>query len=82
LADLVVEAFDLEEPIYESIREGEMSKAVPGRKRLPLELKKMILDNSKAKKIGWQPKIGLKQGLQKELDWARENPNKWEKMRY
>lgn len=82
LAKLVVETFRLAEPIYEKIGEGEMSKEMEGRKRLPLELKRMVLDNSKAKKLGWRPQVSLKDGLQNEYEWLRKNVHRWEKLRY
>ena len=32
-----------------------------------------ILDISKIKKIGWEPKIKLEDGLKKTIDWYKSN---------
>lgn len=84
LASLFVDVFDLnEEPIYESISEGEVSDVIEGRKRLPLELKTMILDNKKAKEmLGWKPKVTLREGLVKEFEWLKSNKHRWKEMSY
>ena len=47
LADRVCATFDLGEPIYEEVAEGQSSEIVKGRMRLPAELQVMILDNRK-----------------------------------
>jgi nucleoside-diphosphate-sugar epimerase len=59
-----------------------VSKEIIGRKRLPLELKRMVLDNSKAKRLGWKPQIELKEGLRKEYAWLEEDAHRWERMSY
>ncbi len=84
LAKMVVDVLDLEiEPVFESVVEGEVSDLVEGRKRLPLELKVMDLDNKKAKEmLGWEPKVGLKDGLVKEYEWLKSNQHRWKKMSY
>ncbi|TMI13705.1 NAD-dependent epimerase/dehydratase family protein [Candidatus Bathyarchaeota archaeon] len=82
LAELVVETYHLEEPKYEDTGEGEMSKEVKGRKRLPLELKRMVLDNSKAKKLGWRPEVSLIEGIKKEYAWLQNNVHRWKELRY
>jgi len=84
LAKLIIDLFGLEgDPIYENVKEGEVSELVEGRKRLPMELMKMVLDNKKAKKIlGWEPKVELKDGLIREFEWLKSNKHRWKKMSY
>lgn len=63
--------------VFEEVKEGDFSKHMK-RRRTPQELKVMCLDVSKAKqKLGWEPKTDLKDGVQKEINWARENLDKW-----
>lgn len=69
--------------IYENTAEGKASKIILDKKRNPSELKKMILDVSKARDlIGWKPEISLEEGLEKEMNWASENLKRWEKIYY
>jgi UDP-glucose 4-epimerase len=84
LAKLIINIFGLKgNLVYENVKEGEVSKLVEGRKRLPMELKKMVLDNKKAKKIlGWEPTVELKDGLIREFEWLRSNKHRWKKMSY
>ncbi len=79
LAEIVIKTLNLEgSPIFEDLDEGNISKEVEGRPRLPLELKRMVLDNKKAKKIlKWEPKIKLKEGIIKEFEWLKNNITKW-----
>jgi len=42
----------------------------------------MVLDNSKAKRLGWKPQIELKEGLRKEYAWLEEDAHRWERMSY
>jgi UDP-glucose 4-epimerase len=37
----------------------------------PGEVRRLIADISRAKAIGWQPKYGIKEGLQKFIDWYK-----------
>jgi len=82
LANLIKDCFKLSDPIYENIGEGEISNEIDGRKRLSLELKEMVLDNSKAKKVGWKPKVDLKEGIKEESKWLKENYHRWTKISY
>lgn len=84
LAEMVVNNFGIKQkPIYEEINEGEPSSLVEGRKRLPAELKQMILDNKKAKNyLSWEPKVDLEEGLKKEFEWLKDNKNRWMQMHY
>lgn len=71
------------EIMFEDTSEGEFSRLVSGKKRNSAELKKMLLDNRKAKEeLGWEPKIDLKEGLKKEILWAKDNLEGWEKITY
>lgn len=82
LASIIKTLFNLTDPVYENIEEGELSTEISGRQRLPLELKKMVLDNSKAKKLGWEPKVNLKEGIKEEYQWLKQNNHKWENLSY
>ena len=68
--------------IFEDVNEGKFSQYMPNRKRIPTELKKMVLDNERAKRnFNWQPLVNLKKGIKKELSWITENPSYWERTR-
>ena len=84
LADLVVEVCGLgASPIYEDVAEGQVSRLVPGRMRLPAELKQMVLDNRRAReRLGWGPSVGLREGLAREFAWLREHADRWRTMHY
>lgn len=44
----------------------------------PLDVQKLNADASKIRRLtGWKPKIDLKTGLEKTIEWYRENGNKW-----
>jgi UDP-glucose 4-epimerase len=44
----------------------------------PGEVQRLIADNSKAKALGWVPKIGFEEGLIKFLDWYKNyRPGEW-----
>lgn len=79
LARLVIEISGKKlEPVYEDVKEGDFSKLVEKRRRIPLELKKMVLDVRKAREdLGWLPRINLEEGIRREMDWASNNPDKW-----
>lgn len=82
LACLIKTLFNVGNPIYENVNEGDVSNEINGRIRLPLELKEMILDNSKAIKLGWEPKMELKDGLIEEYLWLKQNPQRWKNLSY
>jgi len=82
LSILFQNQFNLKDPIYENINEGENSNELDGRTRLPLELKTMILDNSKAKKLGWKPDINLIDGINEEYLWLKDNYHRWKTPSY
>lgn len=80
LAELVIEGSGKDlKVIYENPKEGEFSRHMPERKRIPQELKAMVLDISKAKKdLEYEAKVNLKEGIKRELKWARMNLEYWE----
>jgi UDP-glucose 4-epimerase len=84
LAELVVEVCGLgAPPIYEDVAEGQTSELVPGRMRLPAELKQMVLDNRRAcERLGWTPQVVLREGLAREFAWLREHSDRWKTMHY
>ena len=46
--------------------------------RLPAELGKMVLDNSKAKaRFDWDSKTTLREGVPVEMEWLNEHPGRW-----
>ena len=72
---------DLKIVIDKKTKEGEMSKDI-GRIRLPSELKAIKMSNDKAQRIlGWEQRIQLNEGLQKEYAWLRENHRLWKKIK-
>ena len=84
LAGLVVEVCGLDQPpVYEDVAEGQVSELVPGRMRLPAELKQMVLDNRRARELlGWAPRVELREGLLREFAWLREHAERWQTMHY
>jgi len=65
------------EVIHDDVKEGSSSKHFPERKRIPSELKQMVLGNSKARKIGWEPRVNLNDGVKGFYDWVSDNPDFW-----
>lgn len=66
-------------PMYEELKEGEFSRNMPTRKRIPQELKKMVLSYELANKItGFQPKVSLEQGIKEEYGWLCQNAHRWD----
>ncbi len=84
LAETITSCIDTNSKIiHEEVEEGQRSKMVDGRMRLPMELKQMVLDPSKAKSfLNWEAKTNLADGLKREYQWLRENSNRWVKMSY
>jgi UDP-glucose 4-epimerase len=77
LANLIIDIANKDmEPIFEEVPEGDYSN-ITGRWRIPKELKVLELDISKAMKKGWRPKVNLKEGIKREIDWISSNPNRW-----
>ena len=66
-------------PIFDDPKPGEASKHQPERKRLPAELKDFILDISSAREIlEYEPKVGFKEGVLREIEWYKSNPSIWD----
>jgi len=80
LANAVIQCANKKlKPIYEEVKEGEESKYVRGRKRIPGELKKMHLDISKTKKeLDWKPQITIEEGVKTEIEWYIKNLHRWQ----
>lgn len=69
--------------VHEDVQEGQFSKLVPQKKRNRAELKSMMLDCTKAHQMfGWQPKVTLEEGIGREYEWAKANPNFWQNIHY
>lgn len=85
LARLVITAVSPEKLkiISEKVAEGGESKIVEGKKRNVNDLIGMCLDSGKAHRLlGWQAKTDLSFGILQELNWARKNPQYWQKIKY
>lgn len=80
LAQYVIELFlPNKKPIYDNVKEGEISSLVKGRRRTSAELNKMVLDSSKiTRELGWHPKIKLRDGLVNEMNWLKSNLDRWQ----
>lgn len=79
IAQTVKAAFgDTSKIVFEDTKEGEISKLVPYRRRLPGELRKMYMSIEKAKKIlRWRPAVSFVEGIQREVAWIKKNPSAW-----
>lgn len=66
----------LAEKIFEIL--GRKPEIVTDEKRLrpeKSEVFRLIADGSKAKRVlGWEPRVGLEEGLSRTIDWIRANP--------
>jgi len=67
--------------LHEDLEEGKESRNVPGRRRIPQELNRMVLDIWKAKELGWKPEVSLEDGINREIEWAMSHKNAWETKR-
>jgi UDP-glucose 4-epimerase len=64
--------------IYDNPKEGFASRFQPGRIRLQGELIDFVMDNRKAMKtLGWRPETDFNEGVDKEIEWIVESPDKW-----
>ncbi|HEY4799421.1 MAG TPA: NAD-dependent epimerase/dehydratase family protein [Bacteroidia bacterium] len=84
LAELVVEASGKAmKVIFEATPQGYFSKLIPDKRRNTAELGVMLLDISKAEKdTGWCPSVSLIEGLKREINWAKNNLHRWERVVY
>jgi UDP-glucose 4-epimerase len=83
LAQIVAEvASSNVEIVHEDVAEGTSSQYYD-RIRLPMELKTLVQAYEKAERlVGWRPTISLRDGLQTELEWLRDHPERWQRMTY
>lgn len=79
LAKLVIEYSGKDYlPLFEQLKEGEPSQYMPERKRIPQELRKMVLSPKRAlKDLGWRSSVPLKEGILKEIEWISQDCNFW-----
>jgi nucleoside-diphosphate-sugar epimerase len=78
LAQLVAKVGGGAEVVYEAVEEGNYSELMPDRIRLPAELQVMTLDPTKAKaELGWEPRVNLPAGIQKQIAWLQGNLLRW-----
>jgi UDP-glucose 4-epimerase len=65
-------------PIFEQVKEGRASKFMPERKRIPQELKRMVLSFGKAQEaFGWHPEMDLQEGVRRETEWISRHRHYW-----
>lgn len=65
------------EPVFEDPPEGGYS-SITGRWRIPKELRNLQLDISKVtRETGWRPKTSLREGVEREIEWVKANPERW-----
>jgi UDP-glucose 4-epimerase len=79
IAEILISIIDPSiEPIHDDPKPGTASEFQPGRPRLVQELNDFVLDSSLAKdKLGWEPKVMPEEGMSMEVDWLRENLDRW-----
>ena len=66
-------------PLYERVVEGEYSVHMPTRRRIPQELKQMVLSYEKGQDLtGFSPKVSLEDGIREEYEWLCKNPQRWD----
>lgn len=70
------------EVIHETLEEGQVSQHVEGRLRLPRELGIMHLDNTKAKGMGWDTTVDVREGVKREYLWLKDNVDRWHTLSY
>lgn len=71
------------EPIFDDVGEGHVSELAGGRMRLPSELQAMRMSYARAKdRLGWEPQVTLREGLEREWKWLCEHPHRWNEMSY
>lgn len=79
LADMVIECTGLDaKAIWDNPPEGEESSYQLGRRRLVGELKDFVLDISQARKVlNFNPVVDKKKGISNEIEWIRNQPDRW-----
>lgn len=74
---MMSDMFGLDPPMVENVGMGQVSSESEGRMRGRVECKEMVLDNSRAKSLGWKPQVSLREGITKQYNWLKENPDAW-----
>ena len=65
-------------PIYEDVKEGEFSKEMPTRRRIPQELKSMLLNTHKMSSLAnFRCNNRVMERVKEEFDWIKANPHRW-----
>jgi UDP-glucose 4-epimerase len=65
-------------PVYEDVPEGGLSSNMPTRRRIPQELKQMVLGGELAKRLtGFVAARDLRAGIREEYEWLRRHPDRW-----
>lgn len=65
-------------PVYEDVPEGGVSSNMPTRRRIPQELKQMVLSGELAKRLtGFVATRNLRDGIREEYEWLRGHPDRW-----
>lgn len=74
---MISDMFGLDPPMVENVGMGQVSSESEGRMRGRVECREMVLDNSRAKSLGWKPQVSLREGIMKQYNWLKENPDVW-----
>lgn len=75
LALLICDLFPVGPPVYANADTGELDgEDGIGRKGGCM---RMVLDNIKAKSLGWEPEVSLREGILREYAWLEEYPEAW-----
>lgn len=74
---MISDMFGLDPPMVENVGMGQVSSESEGRRRGRVECKEMVLDNSRAKSLGWKPQVSLREGIMTQYNWLKENPDAW-----
>lgn len=82
LAQLVIEVSEKDMyPVFEDVAQGNFSGLIPDKRRNTAELRSMVLDVTKARReLGWEPEVNLREGILREMEWAVENLDRWERV--
>lgn len=76
LAHLICDLFPVGQPEYLP------AAAVPGAMKGPgemerVECRRMVLDNARARSLGWEPLVPLREGILRQYEWLKENQGAW-----
>jgi len=66
-------------PIFENVSEGDNSKIVLDRKRIPSELRVLLQSNELAyNHTGWRPKTSIEEGIKLQWEWLKKNKGRYD----